>query len=452
MSRIVFSPLVATRFLRYCFEGRSFDGRSFDGRLHAAGEVGSGEAAGCHGEIERRNENRLPRAQLPTPTLPSAAVARHVLQMGQTESDLEPERFESLVSRLAESLTPGASAETAQGWLEQIHEDLDCEWIEPGGVASGYWVLRARGARELYPAIDLIAEALARRDIHVGARLPALGHAQALARASACLGRDFSGTRVRVGFVRGHLLELAFAVPGCFGHADEQALEAATIYAEAALGEERLDEWVGSIGVSPAPRGGGLRVLDSAGQGSAVTPLAELSTLVHAGIRGLCGGLPEAPLGSSSASDWTLLDAQPLTGEDGAPSSSGMDDTLMASTRCPELLKCFLEGLPVSSRRFSRVGETFAYLKLPSAAPLAQRPEERALVEQAVEPCLGEHGVLIGNAVGLRHSYIVLALRSLDPALEALIACAAANPELFPRGSELRFLDAAWADEWLRLR
>src|SRR5690606_27673593 len=104
--------------------------------------------------------------------------------------------------------------------LKRIHPSLDLDWLpEPKQL-----VLRAWGARELYPLIDLLCDQVnaacgepdqegAARKYLVGL-LPPLGHAVALPRASLVLGRDFSGARVRVGFVRGHLLELAFAVPG----------------------------------------------------------------------------------------------------------------------------------------------------------------------------------------------------------------------------------------------
>lgn len=59
--------------------------------------------------------------------------------------------------------------------------------------------------------------------------------------------------------------------------------------------------------------------------------------------------------------------------------------------------------------------------------------------------------MIVGNAVGVAHFYVVIALRQLLPGLTALVACAEQQPELFPRGSELRFLDATWGDEWLRL-
>ncbi len=429
MPRIVFSPMVAMRFLQGASETEP------EGDLVASVRVDAKFLTDITGG-----------------GLGAMALGR-LANGPRRADDWDPAVFDALVSELGTCLSGGPQAQRArlvQGLLCKFHGDLNCEWLAatPGAATC---VLRARGALEAYPLLDLLRYELVTRGVAVVSGLPALGHAEGVARATDCLGRDFSGTRVRVGFVRGHLLELAFAVPGCFGHDDEQALEAATVYAEAVLGEQLLDEWVGSIGVSPAPRGGALRVLDSAGQGAAVTPLVELAGLVERGVQGLLAGLPEAPLSKSDASDWTLLEGEPLRDASGAPSMRGMDDTLMASTRCPELLKCFLEGSPVSSRRFSRVGERFVYLKLPSAVPLSQRPEVRARVELALEPYLRDDGVVIGNAVGVGHLYVVLALRQLGPALEGLLECVEAHPGLFPSGSDLRFLDATWADEWLAL-
>ncbi|MCA9627973.1 MAG: hypothetical protein KC766_09915 [Myxococcales bacterium] len=380
----------------------------------------------------------------------SLALAEYVARGEKSPDDLDISRLETGIDALVAALrSDDTTLSDLRRLLDVFHEDIELEWLECSGYKT--WVVRASGARQLYPLVDLLHVGMTARGLEVVPRLPALPHAEALRWASDCLGRDFSDTRVRVGFVRGHLLELAFAVPGCFGHDDEEAMQAAIVYAECVLGEERFDEWVGSVGVSPAPRSGGLRVVGSVGQVSAATPLRELLPLVEIGIFKLCEGLPDEPLAGSEASDWTLLDGEPLRDETGAPSLLAMDDVVMASTRCPELLKCFLEGLPVSSRRFSRVGERFVYLKLPSSLPLAERPAARARLEEALEPHLGELGVIVGNAVGVAHFYVVIALRQLLPGLTAVVACAEQQPELFPRGSELRFLDATWGDEWLRL-
>ncbi len=344
--------------------------------------------------------------------------------------------------------------------LKQLHAELDLAWLGE----SEQLVIRAGGARELYPLIELLCgrlnAALGEPPVgSKGARQPVVAlspprdHFTALQRATHRLGRDFSSARVRVGFVRGHLLELGFAVPGCSGHEDVDALEAATSYAEAALGERVLDEWVGSIGVSPGPRGGPLRVVNKplATEGE-TAPVSQLSALVGRGVEALTLGLPSDVLGQAPSEDWTLLDSTPIVLPDGSVSRAHMDDVLMAATRCPELLKCYLEGLPVSSRRFSRVGETFVYLKLPCSAPLPERPALREAVERELEIALGDSGVLVGNAVGTAHVYIVLALRDVSVALKRLLPLAPSLADVMPRGSTLRFLDAEWQLEWLTLR
>jgi hypothetical protein len=126
------------------------------------------------------------------------------------------------------------------------------------------------------------------------------------------------------------------------------------------------------------------------------------------------------------------------------------DDLLLATTRYPEMLKCFLEGRPFSSRRFSKLGELFVYLKFDQLElSAAERLAHRTRIEDALDLCLRRErlGAVIGNGLGLRYGYLDFALLDPKRALEVL---AASGRELaLPKRSWLRFCDSLREREWL---
>src|SRR5262245_43677315 len=71
-------------------------------------------------------------------------------------------------------------------------------------------------------------------------------------------GVDFRGARARAGVARGHLIDVILEQPG--GSGDAREAEAAEAFVDALLGEARFDDWIGAVSVTPAPRGGLLRV------------------------------------------------------------------------------------------------------------------------------------------------------------------------------------------------
>ncbi len=118
----------------------------------------------------------------------------------------------------------------------------------------------------------------------------------------------------------------------------------------------------------------------------------------------------------------------------------------------PEMLKCFLSGAPFASRRFSRHGELFCYLKVkskelePRLALSARRVLEDALDAALVsERC----GRVVGGGVGVRYSYVDLALDGVERALGVLREVAARVG--LPDQSWLLFCDGALDDVWAPL-
>jgi len=215
----------------------------------------------------------------------------------------------------------------------------------------------------------------------------------------------------------------------------------------ALLGEETFETWIADVSAIPAVRGGPLRVLSDRAEPESTFPITDLVAAVSAATAGLVAGLPAAPLCDlGDDEDWTMLEATP----DPLPDYPAQNDLVMATTRCPEMLKCFLEGRPFSSTRFSRHDELFLYLKIDQGElEPGKRLTERTRIEDTLDPCLrqGGLGAVIGNGLGLRYDYVDFAMRDPKRAIEVL-AARARELEL-PKRSWLLFCDSLRADDWI---
>jgi hypothetical protein len=278
-------------------------------------------------------------------------------------------------------------------------------------------------------------------------RLTPLAFEAAVERARVATGLDLCTARARAGFTRGHLLDLVVYSPR-FGAADDpRARRATRIACEALLGDRIFDDWIGAVELAQMPRGGPLRVLDGAQPGARSAPLAELAPAVNAAIDGLMDGLPaDACHTRARSAKWTLFETEPERADDWV----AQDDLVMATTMLPEMLKSFLQGAPFFSGRFSRSGECFCYLKLDTGE---LDPEERLSRRSALEDALDEAlvprglGCVVGNGLGVRYSYLDLALTDCEAAIERTRAVVR---ELgCPKRGWLLFCDAELADEWL---
>ena len=88
----------------------------------------------------------------------------------------------------------------------------------------------------------------------------ALPLADALTEIEVAHGVALGRATLRVGFARGHLLEVTLGVPGGSGAEIEEI--AAENLVRALLGQRVFETWIGVVHAAPAPRGGSLRVLD----------------------------------------------------------------------------------------------------------------------------------------------------------------------------------------------
>jgi hypothetical protein len=308
-------------------------------------------------------------------------------------------------------------------------------------------VLSPGGARPLRPVIEAIAgRAPALPRLRVLTALPPGSIEYALQRVRDELGVDLTEARVRAGFARGHLLDIAVFAPDFASNNDERALEAAELVVQLLIGERLYDDWIGELRVGPLPRRSPLRVVDNEPVAERTFPLAELRDAVGAAVEGLLAGLPSGPLWRrASGADWTMFELEPELAYDYA----AQDDLAIATTLAPEMLKCFLRGQPFSSQRFSRSGERFCYLKLDGDGVDSEaRLLSRRALEDALEALAQERrGVVIGNGLGVRYAYVDLALADLDGSIQRVLAIARAAG--VPRRSWLLFCDTDLAAEWV---
>jgi hypothetical protein len=327
-----------------------------------------------------------------------------------------------------------------------VHEDL---FYEPIADAHGGQIAVVTSDRAaLRPLIELVLEERPKTAAYtlLGAR-PALSFERALS--GLVLGTSLEATRarVRVGVGRGHLLHVVVELPGVeerSGPHDGAGL-AAERWVEDILGQSTFEDWIGSVTAEPLVRRG----LPVVGDGSAPSyPLSELSSLVERAIVGITSELPSAPLALlRDEADWVMLEA--------SPSSALVErqgDLVMASTRVPELLKCYLEGAPFASQRFSRHGEHFAYAKYRhDDKDLGRAAERRHTIEDAAQRALHESraGSVTGSGIGLCYGYVNLALTDVSAAVRALREALHVLPS---DQAWLLFCDDAWQHEWVALR
>lgn len=221
---------------------------------------------------------------------------------------------------------------------------------------------------------------------------------------------------------------------------EETALQAAFVATEALMGEQVLDTWVGEIGLADAAAGPSPRALD----------LQRAQATVAALIRGLLDQLPAVPRQNiSQGRDWTSVELEP---PEEAEDYEARSDLVVATIQDVALFEAIHCGLPFSSTCFSKVGETFCYLKLDGAdLDSSTLVDYRAAIEEALNPALvaAGAGCVIGGGSGLRYAYIDLALTDIKRATPALRQILTENKA--PPRSWLLFNDDDLSAEWIAM-
>jgi hypothetical protein len=279
---------------------------------------------------------------------------------------------------------------------------------------------------------------------------------QALADVRATHQLELARATLRAGFGRGHLLEITLGIPGGTGGENEQ--NAAENLVRAVIGERLFETWVGVVHAAPAPRMPSLRVLDVRARHVNLS-VDDLFATVSAAVLGVLQGLPPSPRGSlaatgavtgesddASRAEWTLLEVEPLAEE----RAGRKDDLLLASTCTPELLRCYLDGSPCSSRRFSRSGEQFVFVSYADDEPtMVRRVARRSAIESALSDCIAGGGAVTGVGFGLKTSYVDLALSDLETGLMNLVT--RLRQLDLPARTFIQFFDSELEEEWLSI-
>jgi hypothetical protein len=325
--------------------------------------------------------------------------------------------------------------------------DPELEWEVSLGKDQGRVLLATGGEPRLRTLIEVLIEhAAPPRGWSWAAGRSAQPFASSIARVARITGIDLERAKVRVGFVRAHLLELLVLAPEFSGSRDEAAERASLLAVEALLGEELMERWIAQVAVAPLPRGGSLRVYDSAKADTSTLPLAELLPTVSHAIGSLYEGLPAEPCyARDRGGDWTMLEAEATPASDWP----GQDDLLVATTMMPEMLRSFLCEPRFWSGRFSAHGESFCYVKIDQRGLEREaRLTQRSALEDALDAALAPAalGSVVGNGFGVRYAYVVLALKRVSEGLGSVRdVCRAAAVD---KRSWILFCDAELEGEW----
>ena len=169
-----------------------------------------------------------------------ASVAPYAAQIDALKEDWVTGRSERFAARIAQL--------DARLRCEPLTHD---EWIlgyeHPSAIPLAEWIVARLGGP---------------RRLSVGR--PAGSFSQAL-EAAADFGVDLSTSRVRVGFGRGHLLDVYVLVPLDVKSDAEDLQVAAEIFLETFVGDRLLDTWVAVVAVDRTTRTNGLRMVSDIG-------------------------------------------------------------------------------------------------------------------------------------------------------------------------------------------
>jgi len=252
------------------------------------------------------------------------------------------------------------------------------------------------------------------------------------------VGVNVTGALIDASVAPGRKIDLRFAFPDQPELEEETAMQAAFVATETLMGEQVLDNWIGTIGLIDGESPPGARSL----------PLARAQATVAAVIRGLLDQLPATKTADISVQEgWATVKLQPPEEADDFPARS---DLMIAVTHDVELFQAMHSGQPFASGCHSKLGEHFCYLKLDAAdAGEDGIVEFRGRFEDALNPALLEAkvGCCMGGGSGLRYSYIDLALTDIKRATP-IIRQTLAEQQAPPR-SWLLFHDDDMAAEWI---
>ena len=244
---------------------------------------------------------------------------------------------------------------------------------------------------------------------------------------------DVSEWRVQATLGELHFLDLKWFLPP--GMQAEQLHYAAFVLSEALLGEQAMVTWIGDISLEE----------HSGARRSAGNAPVSLRARVQALVAQIDERLPSD--GQTTTEAGFVYELEPKDEED----YSGRQDLFVATTHAlADLWKAAHSNFHFSSRRFSKTGETFCYVKMDGRDDVNHGDlDVRARLQAAIDELLLPSGLgaVTGGGTGRRYSYIDLALRHLDHGLSEVRG--ALQRAGVPERSWLLFFDAQFADEWI---
>lgn len=329
----------------------------------------------------------------------------------------------------------------------------------PGLLKGGHrLVITPEAERGLRPmATELVARApgLPRWEFYAYRRAESVEQAEASVQGRVRASLD--GTFVTASIGEHNKIDLVYHHPDTTGEDDERANAVAFVATESLLSEETLDHWIGYIDVAKAAKPGLLGRLRGTPKSPTLLPLDRLKPTVDALIDAIRSQLPPEPLHTyddvaqapglnDQSNQWCTLSLEPEPRDD-YPRKS---DLYVAVTGVDALWRAAMLDSAFDSRRFSRHGETFCYLKLDGSDGLdAEHFEDRGAIEDTLDAALkpAALGCVHGGGTGRRYSYIDLALTDVDAAIDA-IRDVLRGGNIHKR-TWLLFCDADLCDEWV---
>ncbi len=334
-----------------------------------------------------------------------------------------------------ESLLRGEKQWDLPGWVNKhllaIDERLRWEF-GPRQLA-----ITPEADRELHPMIETILDRSPGFDgwefLNSRPR-ESVDHAVAMLDARGLQGIE--NTRVVATATDENLVDLTFFSKRYDGPDDQNARNSAFVASESILGEETLSIWIGN-----------LRVQRGSGRRERAVRMSELQNAVDVAIRSVKGDLPAQPLWKiAETARYSLWELKPEERED----YPHQFDLLVGKSCHAAMWVAARSNVAFDSRRYSRFGELFAYVKTDSPGSLSsEQLQNKDEMEDALADALArrELGAVIGGGYGQRYSYIDLALSKPDEAIETIIEVLREKNAV--RESWIQFFDARYANEWV---
>lgn len=226
---------------------------------------------------------------------------------------------------------------------------------------------------------------------------------------------------------------------GANGIEEDRAHAAAVTLTQCLLGEHEMGDWVGFVGVSG-------RSLLSRVFGGNRARVVDFSMQFAAVKAGLLERMADRPLLVSSRNGadepWAVVTVEPR-----ADGVGRQPDLAVARTLNVEFLSASRGGVPFSSCRFSRFGETFAFVQTEGFEGTGFTSS--ADMEEALNAALVENGLgrAIGTGTGSRFNSVDLVLANPERAIEPVLNTLRAGK--VSKRAWLRFFDDTLANEWV---